>query len=83
MTFGDAGINMYSPSSSPKITDGVVTVEKEGEKYDITMNLVFDDGRNAHLTFSGEITGTPAFTEESAMPALRRQANGIRSIRIK
>ena len=83
MTVAGGVISMYRPSSNPAITEGIVTVEKNGDKYVMDMNLLFDDGRRPHFTLDAEITGTPTFTGTSSAPALKRPAGGIRSINLK
>lgn len=83
MTVAGGVVSMYRPSSNPAITEGIVTVEKNGDKYVMDMNLLFDDGRRPHFTLDAEITGTPTFTGTSSAPALKRPAGGIRSINLK
>lgn len=68
----DGGAGTFGPSSyldyyvggstNYRMAEGsVVTVTKNGDEYTIEMNLKLVDGPDAHLTFSGEITGTPVF----------------------
>lgn len=83
MTVAGGIVSMYRPSSNPSITEGIVTVEKNGDKYVMDMNLLFDDGRHPHFTLDAEITGTPTFTGTASAPALKRPAAGIRSINLK
>lgn len=55
-------VDTYNPNANLRLVSGSkVVVEKNGANYDITMNLVLDDGRTADFTFNGEITGTPTF----------------------
>lgn len=55
-------VNSYGPYFHCTLLEGSkVTVTRNGDTYDITMNLLLSDGRTADFTFSGEISGTPSF----------------------
>lgn len=64
-TFSEASyVDLTGPSSSNRMAEGSkVTVVKDGENYTFTMDLNFVDGRVAHVTYSGKITGEPNFGE--------------------
>ena len=83
MTFGpNSYVDIYNPTSNNRMSQGIITVEKEGNEYTIDMNLTFQDTRIATITFKGEISGTPTFeTNLRNMP--RRPAKGLRTIKIK
>lgn len=55
-------VDMYRPNANLRLESGSsVTVEKEGENYTIKMDLIFNDGRTGDFTYTGKISGTPAF----------------------
>lgn len=57
-------MDLTGPSSSNRMAEGSkVTVVKDGDNYTFTMDLNFVDGRVAHVTYSGKITGEPNFGE--------------------
>lgn len=49
------------PTSNNRFKAGTITVTEEGGNYNIAMDLTLEDGRTANLTYSGTISGTPAF----------------------
>lgn len=62
MTFSSKSyLDLYNPSSSNRFTAGTITVAEENGVYAIDMDLTLEDGRNARLTYSGAISGTPVF----------------------
>lgn len=73
-TFGDKSyVDLYfGPNSAGnKMEDGSkVTVTRDGNLYTIVMDLLFDDGRLAHITFSGAISGTPTFETPEPEPVV-------------
>ncbi len=57
-------ITIYSPYLSLKPAPGTeVDVKLDGTKYTVTMDFIYDNGRSGTMTFSGEISETPTFTE--------------------
>lgn len=62
MTFGGRSyLEIYTPYSYNELTGGTVVVAEEGGVYTIDMQVTLTDGREATLSYSGEITGTPNF----------------------
>ena len=62
MTFSSKSyLDIYSPYTSNRFTAGTITVAEESGVYAIDMDLTLEDGRNARLTYSGAISGTPVF----------------------
>jgi hypothetical protein len=60
-------ITIYSPYLSLKPAPGTeVDVKLDGTKYTVTMDFIYDNGRSGTMTFSGEISETPTFTEAPA-----------------
>ncbi len=63
-TFGSQSyVQLYNPASYNNLVDGsTVTVYTDEEgNYQFEMNLIFEDGREATITYEGEITGNPVF----------------------
>lgn len=62
MTFSNRSyLDTYNPSCHFTFTAGTVTVTENAGTYTFDMDLTLDDGRNARITYSGEISGTPTF----------------------
>lgn len=62
----DSYVNIYSPNSSNHMKTGStisVLEETVGDQviYTMQMDLLFEDGRTAHITYEGPISGTPTF----------------------
>lgn len=64
-TFGPASyLDMYRPYSTNRFLPGSeITVKKDGDNYVITMNMNLADGRTADITYNGQISGTPTFSQ--------------------
>ncbi|MDE7403123.1 MAG: hypothetical protein K2M87_06905 [Muribaculaceae bacterium] len=55
-------VDLYNPNSSNRMADGsTIKVTQDGNVFTFDMNLIFTDGRKGHFTYTGEISGTPAF----------------------
>ena len=66
MTFSSKSyLEIYTPYSNNRFTAGTVTVAENGGSYTISMDLTLEDGRNAKLTYSGAISGTPTFEQDN------------------
>ena len=64
MTFSNKSyLEIYSPYTNNRFTAGTITVAEDGGSYTINMDLTLEDGRNAKLTYSGAISGTPTFVQ--------------------
>lgn len=68
-TFGAMSYaDLTSPSTSNRFTEGsTVEVTADGDNRNIKMNLKFEDGRTAILTFDGAISGTPTFEADNVV----------------
>ena len=54
-------ITLYKPYATSAISEGTVTVEREGDSYSINMYMTLEDGRIIDFEYDGAITGTPTF----------------------
>lgn len=62
MTFSSKSyLEIYTPYSNNRFTAGTITVTENGGSYTIDMDLTLEDGRNAKISYTGAISGTPTF----------------------
>ncbi len=64
ISIGKSYFDTYSPNGNFKLKAGSkVVVAKNGEDYDMTMQLLLNDGRTAEMTFKGKIGGSATFEQ--------------------
>lgn len=56
-------VDTFNPNANLRLEQGsFVVVERDGDKYKLTMNLNLSDGRIGEFTYEGAISGTPLFS---------------------